>query len=71
MAGHTHTINTSNTAAVAVDTYWLPIDAETPRGVKLQLLSIGGVAQYSVLQQDTKFFTHWCPLPKRKNEQFS
>lgn len=61
----THTLNSSKTVAVAIDTYWLPIDEDTPRSVKLQLLSIGGVAQYGVLQQDTTFYTHWCPVPKK------
>ena len=61
----THTINTNHAVAVATDTYWLPIDKDTPRSVKLQLLSIGGVAQYSVLQADTTFYTHWCPVPKK------
>jgi hypothetical protein len=64
----THTISTSHAVAVSTDTYWMPIDKDTPRSVKLQLLSIGGVAQYSVLQADTSFFTHWCPLPKKRNE---
>jgi len=64
----THTISTSHAVAVSTDTYWIPIDKDTPRSVKLQLLSIGGVAQYSVLQADTSFFTHWCPLPKRRYE---
>jgi len=51
--------------AVATGTYWMPIDKDTPRSVKLQLLSIGGVAQYGVLQSDTTFYTHWCPVPKK------
>lgn len=61
----THTINSTKTVAVATDTYWLPIDKDTPRSVKLQLLSIGGVAQYGNLQADTSFYTHWCPVPKK------
>ena len=61
----THTINTNHAVAVATDTYWIPIDKDTPRSVKLQLLSIGGVAQYGVLQADTSFYTHWCPVPKK------
>ena len=61
----THTINSTKTVAVATDTYWMPIDKDTPRSVKLQLLSIGGVAQYGVLQSDTSFYTHWCPVPKK------
>ena len=61
----THTLNSTKTVAVANDVYWLPIDADTPRSAKLQLLSIGGVAQYGVLGSDTSFYTHWCPLPKK------
>ena len=60
------TLNSTNTVAVATDVYWMPIDAETPRSAKLQLLSIGGVAQYGVLNGDTSFYTHWCPLPKKR-----
>ena len=64
----THTINTNHAVAVATDTYWIPIDKDTPRSVKLQLLSIGGVAQYGTLSGDVSFYTHWCPLPKKRNE---
>jgi len=60
------TLNSTNTVAVATDVYWMPIDADTPRSAKLQLLSIGGVAQYGVLGGDTSFYTHWCPLPKKR-----
>lgn len=62
-----HTLNSAKTVAVATDTYWIPIDKDTPRGVKLQLLSIGGVAQYSVFNGD-HFWTHWCPLPKKRTQ---
>ena len=64
----THTLNSTKTVAVATDVYWLPIDKDTPRSVKLQLLSIGGVAQYGTLSGDVSFYTHWCPLPKKRNE---
>ena len=60
------TMNSGKTVAVATDVYWMPIDAETPRSAKLQLLSIGGVAQYGTLGKDTSFYTHWCPLPKKR-----
>jgi len=63
----THTINSTGTAAVATDYYWIPIDEHTPRGVKLQLLGKGGVAQYSNYHGDS-FWSHWAPLPKRKAE---
>jgi hypothetical protein len=62
----THTINSSNTVAVSTDTYWLPIDDDTPRNVKLQLLTKAGVAMYGNLTGDITFFTHWCPLPKKR-----
>jgi hypothetical protein len=62
----THTINSTQTAAVATDYYWIPISADTPHGVKLQLLGQGGVAQYSSYHGDP-FWTHWCPLPKRRD----
>ncbi len=64
----THTLNSTQTVAVATDVYWMPIDAATPRNVKLQLLTIGGVAQYGPLGSDTSFYTHWCPLPKKRDE---
>ena len=60
------TMNSGKTVAVATDVYWMPIDADTPRSAKLQLLSIGGVAQYGTLNGDTSFYTHWCPLPKKR-----
>lgn len=63
----THTINGAKTVAVATDTYWIPIDADTPRSVKLQLLGGGGVAIYSAYFGDP-FWTHWCPLPKKPKE---
>ena len=61
----THVLNSTKTVAVATDVYWMPIDKDTPRSVKLQLLSIGGVAQYGTLGSDPTFFTHWCPVPKK------
>jgi hypothetical protein len=60
------TLNSGKTVAVATDVYWMPIDADTPRSAKLQLLSIGGVAQYGTLNGDTSFYTHWSPLPKKR-----
>ena len=63
-----YTLNSTKTVAVAADTYWIPIDKDTPRSAKLQLLSIGGVAQYGTLGSDVSFYTHWCPLPKKRPE---
>lgn len=63
----THTINTDKTVAVATDVYWIPVDHNTPRGVKLQLLGAGGVATYGIYHGDS-FFTHWQALPKIPTE---
>lgn len=51
--------------AVATDYYWLPITPDTPRGVKLQLLGIGGVAVYGELGATNRFWVAWAPLPKK------
>lgn len=51
----THKLNSTKTVAVSTETYWLPIDDDTPRSVKLQLLSKGGVAQYGILNGDITF----------------
>ena len=66
----THTINSSKTVAVATDTYWLPCDASTPLGVKLQLLTVGGVAVYGNYNPSSGD-THWCPVPKRPPEHLN
>jgi len=43
---------------------WRPIDANTPRNCKLQLINrSAGVAQYGALKGEEGFFTHWAPLP--------
>ena len=62
----THTINSSSTVAVAVDYYWLPINSDTPKGVKVQLLGKGGVAVYGTWNGKDTFYTHWAPVPKRR-----
>lgn len=65
----THKLNADRTAAVSIDAFWLPIDKDTPRGVKMLLISEQyRVAQISVYQPSTKFFTHWHPLPKFKKD---
>ncbi len=64
----TYTLNSSSTVAVAVDYYWQPIDTNTPRGVKLQLLGKGGVAVYGTWNGKDTFYTHWAPVPKRRTD---
>ncbi len=61
-------LSTDRSAAVDRDYKWLPIDANTPRGVKLQLINkTAGVAQYGRLGTREDFFTHWAPLPTFKD----
>lgn len=62
-----HKLNSDQTVAVATDYYWLPIDANTPRGVKLQLLGEGGVACYGEWNGKDTFWKKWAPLPKNKD----
>ena len=57
-------INTDHTAAVDTQVYWRTIDADTPQGVKVQLINQkAGVATYGVVQRGG-FFTHWAPMPR-------
>ena len=54
----------TKSAAVSTTQAWLPIDQDTPRGVKLQLISRpAGVATYGTLTAKVSHFTHWAPLP--------
>jgi len=61
----THKINTANTACVTQLVQWLPIDANTPRGVKLQLISRqSGIAWYGIHKAGgDNYASHWAPLP--------
>lgn len=63
-----HTLNKDQTVAVATDYYWEKIDANTPHGVKLQLLGVGGVAVYGHYDGKNRFWTHWAPCPRMRKE---
>lgn len=63
----TYTINAESSVAVAIDYYWLPMST-CPRGVKVQLLGKGGVAQYARYDGKDDFWTHWAPLPKKRKK---
>lgn len=64
---HDFKVNTEQGVVVANDNYWRKIDHETPRGSKVQLLGTGGVAVYGQYNGD-QFWTHWCPLPRRRKD---
>jgi len=63
-------LDSSNTAAVDQYYHWLPIDSNTPRGCKLQLINKeAGVAMYGRLTSTNTFFTHWQTLPTFKSSK--
>ena len=62
-----HKITADGAAAVAPDCHWIPIDANTPRGVSMWLINKrSNVAQKSHYNAGEKFFDHWFPLPTFK-----
>ena len=61
----TYKINNDKTAAVSLEAFWIPIDAHTPRGVSMLLISeAAGVLQKGMYDPSDNFFTHWHPNPK-------
>ena len=65
-----HKIDSTGTAAVATDYYWLPIDENTPRGVKMNLINrAAGVTHIGVYLSSDKYYTHWAPLPTFKEQE--
>ena len=55
-----------STDKVAVDQnyYWQHMDT-CPRGVKVQLLGIGGLPSYGNWDGKNRFWQAWAPLPKK------
>jgi hypothetical protein len=66
-----HHINHDGKVAVAGDVYWLPIDASTPRNVKVLAISreSAGVLSVSEIRTNETWWTHWHPLPRFKAEE--
>ncbi len=64
----THKIK-DNTVAVSTSVYWMPIDDDTPRNVKVLAISreLSGIAIQAEIRNDNWWFTHWHPLPKFKD----
>ena len=63
------TTNTAGTVAIDKGYHWRPIDADTPLGVKLQLINRRyGVATYGAVFSHNSFWTHWAPLPSFEKE---
>jgi hypothetical protein len=62
-------LDSTRTAVVSDNYYWIPIDENTPTGVKILLLGRSGVAtmgHYERLPGQTQFWTHWAPLPRKR-----
>ena len=67
----TDKISGDGVACVDHDYFWRPIET-APHGVKLQLLSIYGVATHGLLSPaiiEDGFWMGWTPLPKLKKEK--
>jgi hypothetical protein len=57
-------LNSDRTVGIDRNYKWLPIDENTPRGIKLQLISKRyGVAHYGQHHAGNTFFTHYQLLP--------
>lgn len=61
----THKIK-DNTVAVSTTMYWLPIDDDTPRNVKVLAINRekSGVAIQAEIRVGEAWFTHWFPMPR-------
>jgi hypothetical protein len=61
-------LDSTRSAVVADDYYWIPIDEHTPTGVKVLLLGRSGVATMGHYENTpgTQFWTHWAALPRKK-----
>jgi hypothetical protein len=57
-------VTSDGSAVVDTEYFWIAVDADTPRSMKVQLLGKGGVAIYTSYDGNP-FWTHWCPLPKK------
>ena len=60
-----HKLNHTATVAVDTERYWRPITPQTPRGVKLNLLTAHGVGVPGILTADNlRHFSGWEPLAR-------
>ena len=63
-----HKLDSTKAAVVADNYYWIPINENTPQGVKILLLGRSGVATMGHYenQPGSQFWTHWAPLPRKR-----
>jgi hypothetical protein len=64
----TYRLDSTASAVVSDDYYWIPIDS-APQGVKILLLGRSGVAtmgHYHYKAGETQFWEFWAPLPRKR-----
>ena len=62
-------LDSTRSTVVADDYYWIPIDDDTPTGMKVLLLGRSGVAtmgHYEHKPGETQFWQFWAPLPRKR-----
>jgi hypothetical protein len=59
----THKLNSDRTAVIAPDVKWIPIDENTPIGMRMQLIERAQGVAYTRVHHKGDGFTHWFPLP--------
>ena len=62
-------LDSTRSTVVADDYYWIPIDDDTPTGMKILLLGRSGVAtmgHYEHKPGETQFWQFWAPLPRKR-----
>jgi len=65
----TYKLNNAKTAAVSLDTFWKPVDDDTPNGVKVLAINQRfGVALITIFRKQDGW-THWHGLPRFKTEE--
>ena len=64
-----HHITNDGRVAVAADVFWMPIDSQTPRNVKVLAISRekSGVLQVAEVRTNETWLSHWHPLPRFKD----
>ena len=65
----THKLNHTGNVAIDQSRYYRKINKDTPRGVKLILVTTERVAVFGVLTEaNRQHFTHWEPLARIPDE---
>lgn len=60
------TLNTDKTVAVSNDVFWNEDMTACPRGCKVQLLGLGGVATYGNYDGKDAFWVKWQSVPRNR-----